>query len=296
MIHEIGNAELSIAVKRRGAEWCSLRGADGHEYLWQAAPGIWARHAPLLFPIVGKLAQGAYQLNGTTYRLPPHGFARDLEFELVGQEAARLRYRLTASEATRSSYPFEFVLERSYELRGASVVIGTTVGNTGSSVMPFSIGEHPGFNLDWERQREIDGYYLEFDQPESGEAFLLDAQGLLSSRSRTVLDAGRRLPLSPSLFDDDALIFKRLRSTRVALCSRVAPQRLVVEFPGYPSLGIWAKPGAPYVCIEPWYGYADPAQGHDGQLMNKPGILHLAPGGSFACHYSVSLDLRTVSR
>ncbi len=288
MQNTIGNSVLSVSVKRQGAEWCALKAADGTEYLWQADPAVWGRHAPLLFPIVGKLVQGRYRFEGKEYEMKPHGFARDMDFELVDSTASSLTYQLQSSPATQVQYPFDFSLKRHYGLSGNVVEITTEVTNRGEKVMPFSIGEHPAFALNWGAGDKVEDYALKFEKPERLNMRLLDANGLLTDQSERILSNKNVLPLRRDLFDRDALIFLKLKSQRVSLCSRRHPRGVTVEFAGYPHLGIWAKPGAKFVCIEPWYGHADPAN-HDGELMNKPGIIRLDPGQVFSCVWRVEV-------
>lgn len=286
MQNTIKNSLMSVTVKRHGAELCGLKAADGTEYLWQADPAIWPRHAPLLFPIVGKLAQGRYRYEGRDYEMAPHGFARDTDFELMDASDNALSYRLQATPATRKQYPFDFSLLRHYRLSGGTVEVTTEVTNTGTTVMPFSIGEHPGFALTWGAGDKVEDYALKFEKAERLDTHLLDANGLLSGKTERVLSNKSVLPLRRDLFDRDALIFLKIKSQKVSLCSRRHPRRVTVEFSGYPDLGIWAKPGASFVCIEPWYGHADLAS-HDGELMAKPGLIMLEPGTSFACVWRV---------
>lgn len=289
MTNTIAGSRLSVTVNRHGAELAGLKGADGVEYLWQGDPAVWGRRAPLLFPIVGRLALDRYDHEGKTYEMKQHGFARDLDFELAQATETALRYRLRPSEATRRQYPFEFVLSREYVLADDVLTVVTTVTNAGGTVMPFSIGEHPGFSLAWGAGDQIEDYYLEFGETETLDSVLLDSDGLLSSRTVRVLTGERILPLHRDLFARDALIFLRLNSSRITLASRRHARRLTVEFAGYPCLGIWAKPGAPFVCIEPWYGHADTSN-HDGYLVHKPGIIKLQPGCTFTCQWQVKVS------
>ena len=283
------NFVLSVTVKQHGAELCGLKAADGTEYMWQADPAVWPRHAPLLFPIVGKLVQGWYLYDGKKYEITtPHGFARDTDFELVAATESTLSYRLQATKETRKQYPFDFTLLRHYRLLEAGVEVTTEVTNSGAVVMPFSIGEHPAFSLKWGAGDKVEDYALQFEKPERLVAHLLDANGLLSDQSERLLSNQRVLPLRSNMFDLDALIFLKLNSRSISLCSRRHARRVTVEFSGYPSLGIWAKPGAPFVCIEPWYGYADPAT-HNGELLQKPGIILLEPGKTFTCTWRIEI-------
>ena len=283
------NFVLSVTVKQHGAELCGLKAADGTEYMWQADPAVWPRHAPLLFPIVGKLVQGWYLYDGKKYEITtPHGFARDTDFELVAATESTLSYRLQATKETRKQYPFDFTLLRHYRLLEAGVEVTTEVTNSGAVVMPFSIGEHPAFSLKWGAGDKVEDYALQFEKPERLVAHLLDANGLLSDQSERLLSNQRVLPLRSNMFDRDALIFLKLNSRSISLCSRRHARRVTVEFSGYPSLGIWAKPGAPFVCIEPWYGYADPAT-HNGELLQKPGIILLEPEKTFTCTWRIEI-------
>lgn len=289
MNQSISNSQLTVEVKLRGAELSSIRGADGNEYLWRADPSVWGRHAPLLFPIVGKLAGNRYEYDGQSFEMGQHGFARDLDFELAGVAPDRLSFQLSASPETRRQYPFEFELTREYRLMGSGLHITNRVRNAGSDVMPFSIGEHPGFSLKWEKDDRIEDYYLEFEKTEHLVTVLLDKNHLLSTVTEPVQTDGRKLPLRRDLFDRDALIFVELKSEKISLCHHARRRRLTVGFAGFPCMGIWAKPGAPFVCIEPWYGHADTSQ-HDGVLLHKPGILLLNPSETFCCGWSIEIE------
>lgn len=288
MQNTISNSLLSVTVNRHGAELCGLKASDGTEYLWQADPAVWARHAPLLFPIVGKLAQDQYRFEGKHYIMKQHGFARDMDFELVAATETALTYKLQATPVTRKQYPFEFTLLRHYRLSSDILEVSTEVNNIGTTIMPFSIGEHPGFALNWGAGDRVEDYALKFEKAERLDTCLLDANGLLTDQTERILSNKSVLPLRRDLFDRDALIFLKIKSRQVCLCSRRHARRVTVEFSNYPYLGIWAKPGAPFVCIEPWHGHADPS-GHDGELMNKPGIIKLEPGALFSCAWRVGV-------
>ena len=289
MERSITNAFLTATVRESGAELCSLRGADGMEYMWRADPDIWGRHAPILFPVVGKLAGDRYVFEGKRYGLGQHGFARDLAFEPVEETGDALAYRLLPSPETRERYPFEFALFVRYRLAGNALTVGYEVRNEGAGVMLFSIGAHPAFALAWGEGDRVEDYFLEFEREEYADTHTLDGDKLLSEVTRPILKGERRLPLRRDMFDNDALIFMDLKSERVSLRSRKHSRRLTVAFPGFPYLGIWAKPGAPYVCIEPWHGHVDPA-GVDGLLVNKPGIIKLGPGERFGCSHEIIVE------
>lgn len=281
----IANKFLTICVENQGAELCSMKGADGFEYLWRADPAVWGRHAPVLFPVVGTLRDNRYELNGKTYELKSHGFARNMDFALIEQSETSLVYQLLPTAETRECYPFEFELTITYRLNENCLSIEYAVRNTGSDVMPFSIGAHPGFAL----PGEIEDYFLEFEKPETLTARLLGSKGLISEKTVPVLENTNLLPLSKTLFDRNALIFMDAKSEKITLGSKNSSRRLTVEFAGFPQLGIWSRPGAPFVCIEPWYGYADPETPY-GDIINKPGIVKLRAGSTFTCTHRISVE------
>jgi len=254
--------------------------------MWQANPDIWGRHSPLLFPVVGKLANDHYSFWGNTYKLGAHGFARKMEFKLIQETEDSLSYQLLPSEETRIGYPFDFALCVTYRLQDNTLEVRFEVRNNGKALMPFSIGAHPGLATNWCAGDKIEDYFLEFEQKETADAYFLDADHLLSAVPERVLSNEKELPLRTDIFDRDALIFLNLKSEKLTLCSHKSDTRVTVEFPGFPHLGIWAKPGAPYVCIEPWFGYDDPAN-HNGDILSKPGIIQLKPGSIFSTAYRI---------
>ena len=282
------NNHLRLILQPTGAEMTSLfHLAQEKEYLWQADPQVWARHAPVLFPIVGKLKGNQYRFEGQQYTLPQHGFARDLPFELVKQSPQQAVFRLESDSTTREQYPFEFCLDVGYTLRSSAVRVSYTVTNSGDETMYFSIGAHPGFAICLFPDEQIEDYYLEFDHAEQAARALLDG-GLFNGKMAPVLNGEAILSLDAHSFDADALVFKQLKSHKVSLKSRKSAYQIGVCYAGFPYLGIWAKPGASFVCIEPWYGLAD-ATDFAGELPQKEGIIALQAGEKFQCHFDIAV-------
>lgn len=289
--HSIGTGMLSATIKPDGAELTSLKSADGTEWLWQAGPQ-WPRHAPVLFPIVGRLTDDTLRHRGQDYRLTQHGFARDSRFDWVERDASSARLRLTDSAATRALYPFAFTLDLIYTVAESTLSVTAIVSNPGDQTLPCSLGAHPAFIWPLVAGVPQENHHLAFSGAETGMATTL-TQGLLDGRTALPLE-GRILPLSPSLFAADALILPGLasRSLRyVALAPDGRPLRaLTVAWDGYRDLGLWSKPGgAPFLCIEPWFGTASPL-GWQGEFAQKPGLMHLAPGESRELVWSVTLE------
>lgn len=290
MEYRLANEVLQIGIKRKGAELCSIRTLQGDfDYLWQAEAAVWARHAPILFPIVGKLKNNAYHYAGKEYHLPQHGFARDMDFECRQISQTDALFRLSNSEATERNFPFPFHLDISYQLHDAQISIGWQVHNTGTGVLPFSIGAHPGFNLLLEEGQSLAEYSLVFEVPETASLLALEAGLLAGVAQPRFLNESNTLQLSANLFDQDALIFEGLQSRYVDLVKQDGSHRVRVSLEGFPYLGIWSKPGQPFVCIEPWCGIADSTVA-SGQLIDKQGIIMLPAGEVFTRSYSITIN------
>lgn len=289
MMIELENSEISIKVKHLGAELSSIQRKDTSlEYLWQADERIWGRHAPILFPIVGKLKDQKYISDNKEYTLPQHGFARDMKFELKEKDHSYALFELESNETSVKNYPFKFKLQVIYKLEGNSVIISNKVENLGQKIMPFSIGAHPGFNCPLLPNENYEDYYLEFEKPQK----LVNhgiKEGLVSGETEDLGNQVKKIQLTKHLFDNDALVFKNLSSTRLTLKSTKNPHSVEVDFPNFPYLGIWTKPGTySFICIEPWYGVADSIDA-DGNILKKEGIQLLEPGESFTCDYNIKV-------
>ncbi|GAA3918712.1 aldose 1-epimerase family protein [Litoribacillus peritrichatus] len=287
MVCHLKNEVLNVIIKPEGAELTSIKDKAGHEYLWQADPSVWSRHAPVLFPIVGALKNGSYCYEGTEYSLSQHGFARDSLFTVIRASDLEAEFQLKSDARTLTNYPFEFDFRVIYRLEGSQLMTRFEVYNLGDRDMLFSVGGHPAFNLNWLTGDSIDDYYLEFDQSETLNVWQLE-DSLLAENPKPFLDQERIIQLSSSTFDHDALIFLEHNSGIVSLCHKRTSRRISVNISGFPHLGIWSKPGAPYVCIEPWQGHVDPTD-HSGQFEDKPGIVRLCKGGHYSAEFSVTI-------
>lgn len=281
------NQQVKLQVKSQGAELCSLKRQDSDvEYLWQADPQFWPRHAPVLFPIVGKLPQSRYASEGKTFEMGQHGFARDMEFELVQHTPDRLIFALDYSEETLQRYPYRFRLQISYSLQHDVLSIIYKVKNTDAEAIYFSIGAHPAFNCPLFADEAFTDYFLCFEKPETQHRHLLE-DGLFSGETEPVLNQDAELPLTHALFQEkDAVVFKHLESGRVSLRSRNHGHGVEMQFGGFPYFGIWSKGKAPFVCLEPWFGLAGKA-GEQVPLQEKEGILRLLPKQKFTCCHSI---------
>jgi galactose mutarotase-like enzyme len=283
----LANADLTVEIAALGAELVRLRDREGRDYLWDGDPAYWKGRAPLLFPMVGRAAGDCIRVNGAATPLPQHGFARVSRFERIEATATRCRMRLQSGQATLSSYPFHFRLDVVFELEGFSVRITATVRNEGQGSLPCSFGFHPAFRWPLPNTLPDEPHEIIFEQPE-GAAIRRLADGFLSPSSEPTPVADRRLVLDHSLFENSALIFDQLNS-RSVIFRAVAGPGLEVDFPDMPHLGVWTKPGANFICIEPWQGFASAAD-YDGEFADRPGVVSIAPEAERSFHMTIRLD------
>ena len=286
----LSNETLSIAVKEHGAELCSIKKGDV-EYLWQADPAFWARHSPVLFPIVGSVWEGKFRVNGQEYQMGQHGFARDMDFTLVSQTENEVRYRLESSEATLAKYPWSFVLEIAYRLHGNKVDVIWEVTNPSDKELPFQIGAHPAFYYpDYDPQTKERGFFS-FDKKEGIDYILISEKGCADTAVEYPLPLkDGMLPLDISSFDRDAFIIEKSQVSKVTLHRQDGSAWLSLSFDA-PLVGLWSPPGknAPFICIEPWYGRCDRAH-YQGEYKDKDWINTLAPGEKFSSVYTIEVE------
>ena len=286
----IENDQLRVSIRPQGAELTSIfHKPTATEHLWQADPAVWGWHAPNLFPIVGGLQNDQLRVGSTTYPMKRHGFARQSVFVESESSDSHAIFSLRANDDTRAVYPYEFEFQVIYDLTGASLNVTYRVVNEGDTAMYFSVGAHPAFNVPFGPGEAYADFVLEFEQDEPLVTHQLSGAGLFSGETHPVPTTNRQLALTPNLFDQDALVFKNIKSRRVSLKHKDHDDRAVtVSFPDFPHLGIWAKPGAPFVCIEPWLGYAD-AEGESTAFDRKEAIQHLGPGAVFAATFVIEI-------
>ena len=270
-----------------GAQLSVLRDSGERDLLWDGDPSIWSGRAPLLFPIVGALAGGAYRVDAKTYHLPRHGFARNSAFQVVEASAASALFRLNADDASLQVYPFLFQLDVRFALDGATLSMTALIRNLGDRKMPASFGYHPAFRWPLPYGQPRSAHAIEFASDEPSPVRRLDTAGLLMPERFPTPAVGRRLALDDALFQNDAIIFDDLRSRCVTYGAADGP-RIRLKFPDAPYLGVWSKPQANFICIEPWHGVADP-QGYSGNFNAKPGVFMVAPGASMPAKLTITL-------
>lgn len=271
MYYKIENELLICEIDDMGAQLHSLRlKENGKEYLWQGNPDIWSGQAPVLFPIIGQLLDEKYRRNGAEYSMPRHGIARRYTFNVKECSGAKAVFSLKSNEETLKSYPFEFELILTFELCGKSLTNTMTVVNKNKGDMYFSLGAHPGFNC-------TVGDVIEFEQPETLATERIDKESIIIDEKFPLIENSREIKITKEIFEPDALILSDIKSKKLRI---KGDYEVEFTFGDCPFLGIWAKPGAPYVCIEPWYGVNDGRE-VKADISQKRGIQHLAEGETF---------------
>lgn len=274
----IATDALSAEISTLGAELRALRDEAGRDLLSDGPPEYWTGRAPLLFPVVGALNGNRIEVDDKAYPMAKHGFARNSAFAIVDHGPDRVRLRLEASETTLPHYPFDFRLDIAHTITGAALRTEAILTNPGATPLPASFGFHPALRwpLPWGGTR--DEHRLVFAESEPEPIRRIDiASGLILPEPRPTPVEADRLAPRDELFVEDALIFDRLRSR--SLRFGVPGQRMIrIDFPGMPLLGVWTKAGAPFLCIEPWQGLADPV-GYDGDFRAKPYVIEVPAGG-----------------
>ncbi|ENN8958328.1 aldose 1-epimerase family protein [Listeria monocytogenes] len=287
---KLENEVLLVEMKTAGAELTRIFHKDtGLEYLWNADSKFWGRHSPVLFPTVGRLVDDTYIVDGKQYHLGQHGFARDRDFQVIEQTENTVRFELDADEDSLAIYPYKFKLSIIYTIEKNTVAVSYEVENTDNKRIYFSIGAHPAFHLPLTDGTTFEDYYLDFGTEENLETLCLEGPYRSGEIKKIVDEPARYLPLSYDLFKNDALIFEALKQKEMTIKSDKTPHFVKVSFPEFPFVGVWtAKPGTPFLCIEPWYGIADGA-GESVELRDKAGIEHLEPEAVFASEYEITV-------
>ncbi|PBQ32058.1 hypothetical protein CNR22_09845 [Sphingobacteriaceae bacterium] len=286
MKHFLSSESLDVCLLFSGAELCSVKNKNGVEFIWQADKDVWPRHAPVLFPIVGKLKDNFFIFKDQRYELGQHGFARDRHFQLISSGKDHATFELVSDEKSKTIFPFDFIFQIKYNLIGNTLTTEYKLLNFSENKLLFSVGAHPGFKCPLSNSEQFDDYYLEFESSHYQVTALNN--GLRKSTKADLELKGKRLQLSKTLFDRDALVFENNQINSISLKSDKSSHNITMECKNWPYFGIWAKKGSEeFICLEPWYGIAD-RENSTQDLEQKDGIISLDAKKEFACSFSVS--------
>ena len=277
MIYTLSNENIQASFNTLGAELISVKDREGCEYIWHADPAFWGSHAPIMFPICGRLPGGKYTFEGKTYEMVHHGFVRSSEFDVTEKTDTKIVFVLKANDQTKAVYPFEFELKITYTLDGNKLEMRGDIKNTDTKTLPASFGAHPGFNVPLD-SGSFDDWYVEFDEDCTPDLIIF-SENLLDSGKRTPypLKDSRIIPLSHSLFEIDGVFITHI-AKKATLKSDKSSRSIALTFPQMPYLGIWHAPrtDAPYVCIEPWCSIPS-MEGMPDDIMQKQAMFHILP-------------------
>jgi len=291
---ELSNDILKILVNPKGAELSEISSIkNGKQFMWDANPNVWGSIAPNLFPVIGSIKNDTYTFENETYKMPKHGFFRNsTDIKLVNQTNNSLTFSLLYNSSLLKLFPFKFEFLITYTLTDSTLEVNHTVKNLDNQSIYFSIGGHPAFKAPLYDNENYTDYSLVFETDEQSKTYILNMKnGLITDKTKSVFDTKNSIYLRPDLFNKDALIFKDLKSRQVALVSKTHGEILKVTFKDFKYLGIWAKPNANYVCIEPWLGIAD-HENSTQELTKKEGIITLPKNQTFNAAYSIQIDKR----
>ena len=294
MLYNLENEFLNITAHEHGGELHSIKSKlDNTEFLWNGNPEYWKYHAPILFPIVGKVRDGKYKVDGKTFELPQHGLARTSEFTLSNKTDNSISFKLKYSDESLKVYPYKFLLTVTHTLIEKSVKTTYNVKNLDNQKIDFSIGAHPAYMCPILENENLSDYYFEFEKKESSPLMMLNTStGLFTHNTRELLNNETKINLSKELFKDDALVFNcsKLNSDIISVKTDKHNKSISFDFSGFTHLGLWAPAqGAPFLCIEPWFGHAD-FEDFDDEFKNKPNVINLDVDKEFTCAYTVTIN------
>lgn len=275
------NNRMEISVAHRGAEIRKIV-VDGKDVLWSGDPAFWDGTAPVLFPICSGLPDDKYTIGGREYKMPKHGFAKEMDFAVEKRGSNFVTFLLTDTPETLEVYPWHFEFRITYTLRGTALEVGYDVKNLSEDRMYFSIGSHEAYAC----PEGIEDYDIIFPQKETLESYEVVGT-LLGNKMNTIIKDTDTLPLYNKYFEIDALVFKTFRSRAATLRNRKTGRSVCVEFPDSKYLLLWTKPNAGYICIEPWNGIPPMLDNVGIAIEEKEGIESVEPNQTYTNTHTI---------
>ena len=246
--------ELRVGISSLGAELLSVKRCSrtDFEYLWQGGPEYYPHRAIHIFPYVGRSTGGVCRLDGELYQMPLHGFAAGLEFDCRVVSESEAVFSLRSCEETRRMYPRDFVLTAVYSLEGSSLRLKHTVENLSSEPCISAWASTPASTSHWRRAASRGlraGFPARALPMQVGMTEFCFRTG---DSSRLTLGDGKTLPLSHSMFDNDALILD-MTGGEAVLSAPGSEHSVTIRYPDMRYLSIWHTPKteAPFLCVEP---------------------------------------------
>lgn len=284
----ISNEHLDVTINPMGAELQScFNKTESVELIWQAHPKHWGKHAPVLFPAVGKLWNNKLKIKGTEYTMQKHGFAREMQFEVRNITSNYAQLYLKSNKETKLKFPFDFEFNITFHVLGKELKITYSIKNLSKTTMPFCIGAHPAFNVPAFGNDAFNTHYIKFTHQEKARRILLTEEGFLTGKTQPNWLDGDRIELNDELFKNDAIILDQLKSNELALLNSNG-KGIGFKSHNFSSLAFWKPLGAPFLCLEPWNGMAD-IEGFDDEYRKKSGSIKVKSFDEFSCTHSMFL-------
>lgn len=279
---KIGNSFLTAEISALGAELQSVKNSAGTEFLWNGDPAFWTGRAPVLFPICGTLKNDRYTFEGQEYALEKHGFARFYTFEAQNVKSDGATFALKSGEQTLKEFPFEHTLKITYKVENKTLAVTYEVVNRSGGAMYFSIGSHEAYAC----PEGIEAYSVVFDKKVTLDSSVLNGN-FIEDKTVRLLENDTVFPLKHDYFKTNAQVFKNIDFQKVTL--QGGGKEITVEFDGCRYFLLWTKPGANYICLEPWCGVPDPVDA-DGDITKKEGIIALGAGETWRKTHKITFD------
>ncbi len=291
MLHTIENENLICTIESKGAEVRSLiNKKTGEEYIWQINSSIWASSAPILFPSIGKIKDNKVVYKGKDFAMPKHGIIRHndlLSFEQ--NHISKCTFTLTSSEKTLKQYPFKFSFAVNFEITEKRLIMTYNIENRDTASMHFTCGGHTAYACTLNEDITLSDYLIEFPSQEILHSNTIGISGLLTHHKRKIENHQNTLPLSNSLFDEDALVFSNIKYNWIRLRKKNKKKGILVRFPGYPNLALWSKPKANFICIEPWLGLPD-FEDESVNITQKSTYTSIKPNTKFSISIETEIE------
>ncbi len=290
-MYTLENEYLKVTIADNGAELCSVYDKENKfERIWNADPSVWNRHAPILFPFVGKVVDGVYRIDDKQYEMKTqHGFARDMEFELVEKTDSLITQKLVANEQSKKIYPYDFELYVTHMLDNENprlLHVKWEIKNNSLDVMYYSIGGHPAFTLPIKESKEKEDFFIGFEGSEELTYITINTEtGLAIPKEQYTFKTEDGLV---KFFDViyKTLIFEHQDIKKVSIAKPDKTPYVTMDCREFPYLGVWTKTTGNFICLEPWVGRTDD-EGFAGTLKEKKGEQKLNVGETFSIAYSM---------
>lgn len=267
------NNELTVQINPKGAELTHvIENKNKFDFIWNGSE--WPKHAPILFPAIGRSTDDEYLLDQKIYPMQQHGFASDYFFEIIDQKEDQISLSLKDNEETYQSYPFQFELKVTYQLVSKKLKIQFEIKNLSVKKLTFALGFHPAFNL----SANFEDYQISFETKDRTLKQFEIVKNPFPYRSGKIIEINKAVsnfPLEREFFKKGLVIFDN-KIEKVKLFSQETDYQMTMKMTDFPYLCLWTKEdeNLSYLCIEPFQGLPDVIN-QKQELLQKEGNISL---------------------